>query len=95
MELAMILREINEIYSYIEYEFIADSIMNINRATNDILIALAKEKSTYMAELTEELEFAHTPLDDLENELEDFMKEMEDECESTNEESEDTNGEKM
>lgn len=73
-ELLIILKEVNEIKTELEYEFWTQKIMELNQATINLLSARAMEKTRRLYELTEELEVANKNTDDLEKEFEEFEK---------------------
>lgn len=64
-ELLMLLKEVNEIKTELEYEFWTRKIMEINQATINLLTAKAMEKATHLHELSQDLETQN----DLEEEL--------------------------
>lgn len=73
-ELLMVLKEVNEIKTELEYEFWTYKIMEINQATINILTAKAMEKSRHLYELSQELEISEDNLEDLEKGLEEDLE---------------------
>lgn len=74
-ELLMVLKEVNEIKTELEYEFWTQKIMEINQATINILTAKAMEKSRHLYELSQELEATNENTDSLEEVLEELVNE--------------------
>lgn len=74
-ELLMVLKEVNEIKTELEYEFWTQKIMELNQATINILTAKAMEKSRHLHELSQELEVANENTDNLEEILDELAKE--------------------
>lgn len=74
-ELLMVLREVNEIKTELEYEFWTQKMMELNRATINILTARAMEKSKHLYELSQELEVANENTSNLEEILNELAKE--------------------
>lgn len=74
-ELLIVLKEVNEIKTELEYEFWTYKMMEINQATINILTARAMEKSRHLHELSQELEVANSNTDDLEEILDELAKE--------------------
>ena len=71
-ELLIILREINEIKTELEYEFLTQKMMEINQATINLLTARTLEKAKHLHELSLELE-TDGNTDDLEKILNDIV----------------------
>lgn len=74
-ELLMVLKEVNEIKTELEYEFWTQKIMEINQATINILTAKAMEKSRHLYELSQELEATNENTDSLEEVLDELVNE--------------------
>lgn len=72
-ELLMVLKEVNEIKTELEYEFWTYKLMEINQATINLLSVQAMEKSRRLFELSEELEISTDNLTDLEDSLEEEL----------------------
>lgn len=73
-ELLLVLREINEIKTELEYEFWVQKIMEINQATINILSARAIEKSNHLYELAQELETKNQNISELEEKLDNTLE---------------------
>lgn len=71
-ELLMVLKEVNEIKTELEYEFWTQKIMEINQATINLLSVKAMEKTRHLYELSEELDIANKNINKLEKEFEDI-----------------------
>lgn len=70
VELSMVLREINEVYFQLQYEFLAIEIMKMNQGINIMMGGILAEKSRIFADLSQETESGNTNIEDLADELE-------------------------
>lgn len=64
-EFLMVLKEINEIKTELDYEFLTYKLMEINRATIELMSVQIMEKAKHLSDLSEELEAGKVTIEDV------------------------------
>lgn len=70
-EFLMVLKEINEIRTELEYEFLTYKLMEVNQATIELMSVQIMEKAKHLSDLSQELEAGKVTIEDVELDVSD------------------------